>query len=309
MRAFIVGCGRIAGGYNRDDRSRVLTHVVAYRHFGVQVVGCCDVDAAAARRFAEEWSIEHSGTELEALLRQTAPDIVSDCTPPAGRLAVVETSRQQPSVRAMVIEKPLGETGADARAVAGALAASGIRAVVNYFRAFDPFYRGLAGEVRRAPRGRLVAASSLYYGSALTNASHLMERILAMMGAPTAARRLGGSDEAPLFELSFEDDAIATFIPAPAVTYSPLEMDLFFERGRTRVLDGEHRVERFDRVPDPLFPGYWTLTPAPQDGPILAPEVEAFASVFQHMTRPDDGASAGIIDRAVLVTELLEQIR
>jgi hypothetical protein len=304
-RAFIVGCGRIAGGYNRDARSLVLTHVLAYQRLGVDVVGCCDVDEARARRFAEDWDIPRWGTDLRGLLADAIPDLVSDCTPPGSRAAVFGMVQECPTVRQMVIEKPLGLTAADARSIAASLEASGIRGVVNYHRAFDPFYRSLANGVAPERAGRLLAVTCLYYGAALTNASHLLERVLAMMGPASSTKRLSGSDLAPCFEVALESGAVATFTPAPAAAYAPLEMDLFFERARVRVLDSERRVERFGLTPDPVFPGFEMLSR--QSGPNAGPTVEALALVFDAVAndRLDD---TGLIARAVRVTELLEQV-
>ena len=88
-RVVIVGCGRIAGGF-KALRGRVATHAAAYRKRGAALVGCCDVDRARAKRFARRWGIEVSGDDLATVLTRTAPQVVSVCTPPDGRAAVLE---------------------------------------------------------------------------------------------------------------------------------------------------------------------------------------------------------------------------
>lgn len=306
-RALIVGCGRIAGGYNEEDRTHVLTHIAAYRHLGVEVAGCCDVDAARAESFARKWGVPEWGTDLEALIAKVKPTIVSDCTPPQSRRAVIERAVAAPGVSALVVEKPLACSAADARATADAITHAGCRAVVNYFRGYDPFYRNLADDVsRQAGHDPLLLVTAMYYGPAFTNASHLLERVIDMLGEPSSVTRLAGGNTSPMFSLQFASGALAVFVPAPASDYTPLELDLMFRERRVRVIDSERRVEVFALAPDPLFPSYSTLAPdlTAADG---APSPDAFMAVFQAAVGGDTELASRSLARAVLVTECLER--
>lgn len=309
-RVVIVGCGRIAGGFNEHDEGRVLTHITAYRKLGAAVVGCCDRDGAKAKTFAGRWSVPQYGTDLEALLDATHPDVVSICTPPAGRLPILQRVLDTPSVRAVLLEKPIAACRDETEAIARVVEQSARPVLVNYCRAFDPFYRQLRRDCADGTLGPLRQVVARYYGTARNNASHLIERVMDMVGSPVQAERLAGPDDAPMFEVSFEGtDVIALFLPTPGCEYAPIELDLLFERGRIRVIDSEQRVEKFVSRPDENFKGFFNLvsidaysagTPAHDN--ILHAVQDVLLAATTHPVRDD------IFRRGIAVDRLLDQI-
>jgi hypothetical protein len=302
----IVGCGRIAGGF-KELRGRVATHAAAYRKRGAALVGCCDIDRAQAERFARRWGIEVSGDDLGAVLACTQPQIVSVCTPPDGRAAVLETVFAARSVRAVLVEKPLAAKAAEAEHIRDLVREAGRPTLVNYFRAFDPFYRALAHDCEGGRFGRFCEGTLRYYGSALANASHLLERVVAMFGPPSAARRLGGDPSAPLFELLFGGARVLA-VPTEGARYSPIELDLLFETHRVRVIDSERRMEIFRSRPDPDYEGFQNLVRAKWSGG--KPSHESILRAVDETLRAAAGGPAAddLLDRAVLVTRVLEEI-
>jgi len=307
-RVVIVGCGRIAGDFN-DRGGRVMTHAAAYRERGAALVGCCDVDRARAEGFARRWGIEISGEDLGAVLERTRPQVVSVCTPPDGRAAVLETLFATRSVRAVLLEKPLATKAADAEHIRDLAREAGRPTLVNYFRAFDPFYRALARDCAGGRFGRFCEGTLRYYGGALANASHLLERVVAMFGPPSAVKRLGGDDAAPLFELRVGDARVAS-LPTEGAHYSPIELDLLFQTHRVRVIDSERRVEVFCSRPDPDYDGFENLVPDPSwSGGV--PSHESILYAVDETLRAAAGhpnAADELLDRAVLVTRILEEI-
>lgn len=308
MRVVIVGCGRIAGDFN-DRGGRIMTHAAAYRERGASLVGCCDVDRARAERFGQRWGIEVVGDDLGAVLARAAPQIVSVCTPPDGRAAVLESVLATRSVRAVLVEKPLATKTAEAEHIRELALDAARPILVNYFRAFDPFYRSLARDSAGGRFGRFCEGTLRYYGSAPANASHLLERVVAMFGAPSAVKRLGGDHAAPLFELRVGDARVVA-VPTEGARYSPIELDLLFETHRVRVIDSERRVEVFQSRPDPDYEGFENLVPdaswsggAPSHESILCAVDETLRATGGH---PNDAGE--LLDRAVLVTRILEEV-
>ena len=257
-RALIVGCGRIAGGFNEHDETAVLTHAVAYRRAGARLVACCDVDGERAEAFARRWGVERAGTDLGRLLGESAPTVVSLCAPPPGREEQLRAIFGTPSVRAVLVEKPIAHSVAQAATVAALVRAAGRPVLVDFPRAFDPCYRRLEQQARAGQLGVLRHGLARYYGPAAINACHWLERLLAMFGPARAARRLGGAVDRPLFEVELAAGAVLV-APGDDCAYSPFELDLLFSEQRLRVIDSERRVEHFRSVQDPLFPSYGML--------------------------------------------------
>lgn len=310
VRVLLVGCGRIAGGFNEQSEERTLTHVLAYRAAGAEVVGCCDIDESAARHFATRWNIPHHGVDVGAVLASASPDIVSVATPPAAQEAIVDAVIGSGSVRGLLLEKPLAADAAAAERMVNSLRAWGRPVVVNFFRAFDPSYAEISNDARTGKYGALRYAVGRYYGAARINASHLIERVLDLtdgeVGRAAAIRH--DKTDAPAFVIPFSNGGEAVFLPSKGVAYDPFELDLLFERTRLRVMDAERRIERFDAVPDPDFPGYSTLaasTPPP------APSIESFRHPFDAIVRavrrhasPDLSG----LERSAAVTRILDQV-
>lgn len=309
MKALIVGCGKIAGGFNETDESAVLTHALAYRRLGIEIAGCVDREESQARKFAERWQVSHHGSDLAAVLRDSQPEVVSLSTPPDGRREALEQLLNAPTVRAVLLEKPLAATAHEARRVRDLVRSGTTPVLVNYCRAFDPFYQRLEREVRAGNFGRLCSGTTRYYGSGKTNASHWLERVIGLLGERCACRHLSGSATEPLFEVSAEDCRIQ-FLPSPVSDFSPFELDLLFENCRLRVVDSERRVEFFRSRPDPLFPAFGTLAPEPfWDGMVPSHESILYAVQAAAVTAQTGGTEwRDLFDRAVSVAEQLSDI-
>ncbi|TQE21038.1 Gfo/Idh/MocA family oxidoreductase [Streptomyces ipomoeae] len=76
VRAAIVGIGAIGGG----------SHLPALAELAeegeTEVVAAVDIDAEAVERFCAEHGIPHGYTDLDRMLAEQRPDLVSICTPP-----------------------------------------------------------------------------------------------------------------------------------------------------------------------------------------------------------------------------------
>jgi predicted dehydrogenase len=211
-------------------------------------------------------------------------------------------------VRAVLVEKPLAAKAAEAEHIRDLVREAGRPTLVNYFRAFDPFYVALARGYKGGRFGRFCEGTLRYYASAAANASHLLERVVAMFGPPSDVRRLGGDHEAPVFEL-LVGNARVLAMSTPGVSYSPVELDLLFEKRRVRVIDSERRVEIFQSRPDPDYEGYENLVPMRWPG--HKPSHESILRAVDETLRAAAGhsnAAGELLDRAVLVTRILEEI-
>lgn len=311
MKALIIGCGRIAGGFNQDDEGHVLTHALAYRRLGAEIAGCVDRDETRARRFAERWQVAHHGSDLAAVLAASAPDVVSLSTPPEAREATLDLILKTAGVRAILIEKPLALTAMEARRLRERARQAGIPLLVNYIRAFDPFYLKLEQDFRAGTAGRYCSGTARYYGTAKNNASHWLERVFALMGWDCTAGVLGGTKEAPMFELRYGGQGSIQFLPSPDSDFSPFELDLLFERRRWRIVDSERRAERFHSRPDPLFPTFCTLTAQPDEDGMVPSHESILHAVEATLRAAEQGGSEwrALLDRAVAVVECLERIQ
>ena len=124
MRVGIVGCGNIAAN-----------HVAAFRGAGVEIVGCCDVDAGRAAGFARRHEIPAAVGSVDALL-DLGVDVVSVCTPHPTHEAVV-TAAAARGVH-VLCEKPIAIDLASAGRMIAACETAGVTLGVLFQRRFWP---------------------------------------------------------------------------------------------------------------------------------------------------------------------------
>jgi predicted dehydrogenase len=109
LRAVLCGCGAMAKGWVRA--------VAANRELqsAIRIVGLVDVDPAAARALAAEFDLKDAvvGSDLNAVLAETAPDILFDVVVPAARLDVVATGLRHGCH--VLSEKPMATSLEDGR--------------------------------------------------------------------------------------------------------------------------------------------------------------------------------------------------
>src|SRR5438067_3040171 len=122
VTAAIVGAGNIG-----------RTHAGAYAEAGARVVGVCDVDRARAASLAAELRAA-AYTDVDTMLDELRPTVVSVCTPPAAHTepACAVARRGIP----ILCEKPLAESVPAAEAILTAARAGGAPCMVGFCHRF-----------------------------------------------------------------------------------------------------------------------------------------------------------------------------
>ncbi len=132
-----------AGGIVRN------AHVPAYRSAGIPVAGCFDLDRRASASVAELTS----SRAFSSLAEAARADAIFDLAVPAR--ATLEVLRALPDEAVVLIQKPLGETLTEARAIVSTCREKRLTAAVNFQLRFSPnmlavrdaLARGLIGDV------------------------------------------------------------------------------------------------------------------------------------------------------------------
>ena len=113
-----------AGGIVQD------AHLPAYRKGGLRVAAVVDHDPDRARTVAREWNISTAAGSLAALLPQLDRPVVFDVAVPAP--SIMDVLRELPHGSAVLIQKPLGETLAEAESIVRLCRERALAAAVNF---------------------------------------------------------------------------------------------------------------------------------------------------------------------------------
>lgn len=160
-RAAIVGTGRMGSTFDDDvgapqrlsayhgvDRHNGLytvppiSHAAAYRATaGYQLVAAANRGVARLRAFGARWGVHALYTDYREMLRQERPDVVSVCTQSPEKAEVVVAAAEA-GVRAIIVEKALATSLAEADGMIAACERRGVLLAVNHpFRFSQPTRR------------------------------------------------------------------------------------------------------------------------------------------------------------------------
>jgi predicted dehydrogenase len=130
-----VGVGIVGLGFG----ARV--HLPGYRRLepeGVRVVAVCGRDGAAARRVADEAGVPRAYDDWRTLVADAEVDVVSVAVPPAAHREIVLAALE--ARKAVLCEKPLAATVAEADELEDAAAAAAVPVLVGFeFRGVPAF--------------------------------------------------------------------------------------------------------------------------------------------------------------------------
>ena len=136
LRAAIIGCGKIAGGYDRVVPSEwSLTHAGAYHICPeTQLVAVADSNLHISKEFAAKWQAQNAYSDYREMLEKERLDILSICLPTEYHLEVFKAALHH-DIRGILCEKPLSRDIEEARKMAKL--GQDTVVTVNYFRRFN----------------------------------------------------------------------------------------------------------------------------------------------------------------------------
>jgi predicted dehydrogenase len=299
VRAAVLGCGMIGAGSGADPHPDVgvITHTGAYGACpDTDLVAVCDTDRARAHAVGVA-----AFTDPGELLEQAAPELVSVATPDATHAELIERCLRAPGVRGVLAEKPLALDVDAARHLVALAHERGVVLAVNYSRRFSPAIRALD----IASLGALQHVAGAYVKGLAHNGTHWLDLLRMLGGEPAAVRgwdRLGeaGADPSLDAELTLSGGAGARLAALDTTAFTAFEMELTGTRGRLRIVDSGHVIERFEVADDPRNPGYRVLrlaertTGALRDGTLNAVRdlVRCVREGGEPACRGEDGVAA-----------------
>lgn len=193
LRAILVGCG---------DISKVWLKTITDLD-SIDLRALVDLDQTVAEAMAVEYELDEVivDADLEAVLSQTKPDIVFDCTVPAAHANVTIEALQHGCH--VLGEKPMASSLEEARRMVAAADEAGRVYAVMQNRRFDPNIRRLQAFLASGDIGKLTTINSDFYiGAHMGGFRYHMPHVLLLdMAIHTfdAARFLTGADPVSVY--------------------------------------------------------------------------------------------------------------
>lgn len=264
LRAVVIGCGRIGAGFSDPSVGTTLTHASAYVASPLtELVAVCDTNAEAARLSARRWGVPDYHTHVRELLSAAQPEVVSICTPDPTHAETAEQILCFPSVRGVLIEKPLALTVAEAERTVALARDRGVVLAVNYSRRWAEGIRQAGKVIRQGRLGTVQSVSGHYANGWLHNGTHWIDLARMLVGEVVSVRALrlrmieSLNDFSLDAELEFIGGAKGIVLGHQRPGLSFFEMDLVCENGRVRLSEGAETIDMYELLLSTMFNGFF----------------------------------------------------
>ncbi len=182
-RAAVIGCGRMARG-----------HMRAYRESGIPIVAGADISEKALQAFAEETGAEGLFTDYKTMLDEVQPELVSVVAHEQLHCPMVVAAARA-GAKGIICEKPMAMDLTEADQMLAACRESGAKLTVSHQRYYMPQYARARQLIAEDAVGRVLSAeASLKAGCLMTDGTHMIHMLLALLGDPEVTHLLGQID-------------------------------------------------------------------------------------------------------------------
>lgn len=254
LRAAIVGCGDVAGGYDEHARDgSVFTHAGSYRRHRerIRLAACVEPDARRREAFRKAWRVPQGFSTVEELLSAGSYDIVSLCTP--DKLHESQLRALIASGRAKMIwaEKPLTTSARSARAVLKLARKRGVGIRLSNHRRWEPEHLRLARDLRDGAIGKIVGFNARYVKGITHIGCTMIDTLRLLLGEPRTVQAVPPFDAGSYPgdpSISFLADfggasGIVHGVDRDRYVYSLFEIEVVGSTGRARLIDSGERFE------------------------------------------------------------------
>ena len=239
-KAVIIGCGKIAGGYDSLQNKDILSHANALNvHKKTSLSGVYDIVTDKGQRFARKWKTT-AYPRLRMLMEKVRPEIVYICVPDDQHALVLKRLlKYQPKI--VVCEKPLTTDINSGRSVVSDYKKKKIPLVVNYSRRFDPVMQEIKNSILKKNYGLFINGLFIYTKGILHNGSHAIDLLRLFFGEPESTCVLDGiidyKKEDPALDviLKFKNNIKIYLLAGDERKYSIFEADFLFSKSRIRL--------------------------------------------------------------------------
>lgn len=265
-RAAIIGCGKIGSEFADDPLiTDIYTHAGAYvRCPDTELVAVCDQQKEKADRCKRRWNVPQGYTDLEKMLSEARPEIVSICTPDQTHYDIIRAALESSGVKAVFAEKPLSLHLKEAENLVALAEKSGTLLAVNYSRRYAEKFSELRNILHSGKLGKIQTVNGYYTKGTMHNGTHWFD--LARMLIGEFARVYGFNNlmeksNDPTYDMyaEFRNGAGGFLHACNSDSFTIFEMDIIGSKGRVCIKDSGHVIDTYTVTDSPHYSGYKSL--------------------------------------------------
>lgn len=249
FRTILIGFGKIGARYAEDPvMARYFpyaTHAqVLADHPAFEWEAVVDPSEEALERARTRWQVPYAVRSVEESPHHYQPEVAVIATPPQFRRGIIE---QLPTLRAVLVEKPLGRTVAEGEAFIETCNRHELLVQVNLWRRADETFRALAEGQLTELVGRPQAVFGVYGNGLLNNGTHMVDLVRMLLGEIEMVQALGGDMSylaGPLpgdvdvpFSLRLDGGLVVAMQPIRFEHYRENSLDIWGTRARLAIMN------------------------------------------------------------------------
>jgi predicted dehydrogenase len=316
LSVLIVGCGNIAGLFDKDRSSNDFpyTHAGAYKaDKRFLVMGCIDPDFQRRKDFMKVWGISNGYDSINELaIKNIHFDVISICSPTHSHLADIDVALQL-KPKLIFCEKPITSLVNNAEKLVEESKKLNILFAVNYSRRWDPDIVDLRENIKNRSLGHLRAINGIYNKGLLNNGSHMIDILLYLLGDLTIIQ--AGKPKNDFF---LNDPTVDVWLEGPAGTpiyiasgdagdYSIFELQFIFSSGVLTMENGGLSWRKRSIIDSKDFEGYRVLDQGKFSiGNYPQSMASAIDNIYRAIVKNEPMASTG--DSALRTQRICENI-
>ena len=274
LTAAVIGCGSIGSSMQDNPgakRRGICTHASAYQsHNRTELTALCDTNPNNLSQALNRWGDHIQGySDVALMLQECQPDLVSVATHVDSHFEITQRCLLAPSVKAVLLEKPISNDLNEAYALRDLAEQSGKILTINYSRRFPKIFQQLASDFAQKRWGDVVHISGFYTKGLIHNGTHWLDMFRMFFGEPDTAQgfaklsdpdhTLKNGDAMISFAMSSSQAPSVEVRAFPVSAHTIFDMDILLTKGRVRIIDQSDTIEIYQVKEDYPFVGYQAL--------------------------------------------------
>jgi|SRR5579864_9342328 len=267
LKTAVIGCGRIGCGFDDDPlRKIVSTHAGAYsKNPKTKLDALCDIDTNKLNMYGKKYSVTNLFTNVDELLEQVKPDLLSVCTLP-DQHEEITIKAAKAGVKGIFCEKPISNNIVSAKHMIDVCEKNGVVLMIDHQRRFDPLFSSIKLALQQSLLGKIYQNTFYYTAGIYNTGTHMIDLmryffgdIEWVIGIHSSAKSSNTDDPNIDGLLKFKNGMLSSIHALDVKDYLVFEEDVLGSKGRLRILNNGSEVEYHTIIDSKNFSGYTEL--------------------------------------------------
>lgn len=260
VKAVIIGCGKIAGGFDNVDSNKIRTHAKAYANNNkTNLVGVCDSNIKKAKTFGKKWNVKYITSSVDDLIKDCNPDIVSICTNTEDHYFLAKKLINL-GIKNIWMEKPSSENLLKTIKLSRLIEKNKTYFTISYYRRHEKPLSNLNLEIKKI--GQVQNIRAIYSKGLKNNGSHILDFLLFYFPNFINIKLIDFDKDNYYPSASFIIKYKNFNIDILSVNYKKFEMfeiDIIGTKGRINLRNGGRNIDIYKLVKNKYYHNYKNL--------------------------------------------------